>query len=161
MATPYSGISGGTKDAYNFYHSQLRINIECTFGRFVHRWAMLRGAIPMNITLAKTTAMIVAMAKLHNFCIDQGDNASQPTAVDTQHIVLNGAVPLDRSDEADMDLPIDLMYGGHHFDDMAHSVRQQRQREGRASTAELPREKLHKDIASKGLKRPAPTRNRH
>jgi hypothetical protein len=23
MATPFSGVSGGTKDAYNFYHSQL------------------------------------------------------------------------------------------------------------------------------------------
>ena len=25
MATPYAAVSGGTKDAYNFYHSQLRI----------------------------------------------------------------------------------------------------------------------------------------
>jgi DDE superfamily endonuclease len=32
MATPYSGTTGGTKDAYNFYHSQLRIRIECAFG---------------------------------------------------------------------------------------------------------------------------------
>jgi hypothetical protein len=45
MATPYSGISGGTKDAYNFYHSQVRINIECTFGRFVARWAILRPSL--------------------------------------------------------------------------------------------------------------------
>jgi hypothetical protein len=66
MATPYIGISGGTKDANNFYHFQLRINIECTFGRFVQRWALLRGAVPMNITLGKTTAMIVATAKLLN-----------------------------------------------------------------------------------------------
>jgi hypothetical protein len=28
MATPYSGVSGGSKDAYNFYHSQLQTNIE-------------------------------------------------------------------------------------------------------------------------------------
>jgi hypothetical protein len=31
MATPYKGQSHGTKDDYNFYHSQLRINIECAF----------------------------------------------------------------------------------------------------------------------------------
>jgi len=36
MATPYAAVSGGTKDAYNFYHSQLRIRIECTFGMLTH-----------------------------------------------------------------------------------------------------------------------------
>ena len=35
MATPYANVSRGTKDAYNFYHSQLRINIECSFGILV------------------------------------------------------------------------------------------------------------------------------
>ena len=34
MATPYAAVSGGTKDAYNFYHSQLRI--ECTFSILTH-----------------------------------------------------------------------------------------------------------------------------
>ena len=38
MATPYSAVSSGTKDAYNFYHSQLRIRIECTFGMLTQRW---------------------------------------------------------------------------------------------------------------------------
>jgi hypothetical protein len=38
MATPFSGgISGGSKDGYNFYLSQLRIRIECAFGMFTHR----------------------------------------------------------------------------------------------------------------------------
>jgi hypothetical protein len=31
-ATPFAAVSGGTMDAYNFYHSQLRIWIECAFG---------------------------------------------------------------------------------------------------------------------------------
>ncbi len=42
MATPYAVTSSGTKDAYNFYHSQLRIRIECAFGMLKHRWAILR-----------------------------------------------------------------------------------------------------------------------
>jgi hypothetical protein len=37
MAKPYAAVSGGTKDAYNFYHSQLRIRIKCTFGMLTHR----------------------------------------------------------------------------------------------------------------------------
>jgi hypothetical protein len=73
MATPYSAVSGGTKDAYNFYHSQLRIRIECTFGMLTHRWGILRSAIPMNVTLRKTVALVLALAKLHNFCIDFDD----------------------------------------------------------------------------------------
>jgi hypothetical protein len=36
MATPNAAISGGPKDAYNFYHSQLRIRIECVFGMLTH-----------------------------------------------------------------------------------------------------------------------------
>jgi hypothetical protein len=57
MATPYAAVSGGTKDAYNFYHSQLRIRIECTFGMLTHRWAILRSAIPMNVTVQKTAQL--------------------------------------------------------------------------------------------------------
>ena len=32
MTTPFKAVSGGIKDSFNFYHSQLRINIECAFG---------------------------------------------------------------------------------------------------------------------------------
>jgi hypothetical protein len=98
MATPFSNVSGGSKDAYNFYHSQLRINIECTFGKFVHRWAILRAAVPMNITISKTSAMVVAMAKLHNFCIDHKDSPEQGNPHDLSHIGSLGAVPMIHSD---------------------------------------------------------------
>jgi hypothetical protein len=36
MAMPYAATSGGTKDTNNFYHSQLRIQIECAFGMLTH-----------------------------------------------------------------------------------------------------------------------------
>ena len=32
MAMPFQAMSNGPKDSYNFYHSQVRINIECAFG---------------------------------------------------------------------------------------------------------------------------------
>ena len=51
MATPFSGTAGGSKDAYNFYHSQLRFRIECAFGILTSRWAILRKALPANITI--------------------------------------------------------------------------------------------------------------
>ena len=37
MVTPFKAVSSGIKDAYNFYQSQLRINIECAFGVLVNR----------------------------------------------------------------------------------------------------------------------------
>ena len=45
MCTPWKAVSGGSKDAFNFFHSQVRINIECAFGMLVHRWGILRRAI--------------------------------------------------------------------------------------------------------------------
>ena len=66
MATPFSGASAsiGLTDAYN---------IECAFGRFVHCWSILRSPMPINFSIQKTSALVVAMAKLHNFCIDRAD----------------------------------------------------------------------------------------
>jgi hypothetical protein len=159
MTTPYSGVSGGTKDSYNFYHSQLRINIECAFGRLVHRWSILRAAIPQNITIPKTTSLVIALAKLHNFCIDETDVVVKQTAVDQMNIEVTGAVPLVSSDEAGMPLPIALLHGGEHFDDVDRNARRRRERED--SMTILPRERLHALIVEKCLTRPAPTRKRH
>ena len=51
MTPPFKSISSGVKDAYNFYHSQVQINIECTFGILVNRWAVLRAPIPINVSI--------------------------------------------------------------------------------------------------------------
>jgi hypothetical protein len=126
----------------------VRINIECAFGRLVARWAILRSAIPMNITIAKTTALVVALAKLHNFCDEDAFN-----------ILVNGALPLVHSFGANVPLPLELLGGGDHFDDMDRNQRKRRQCEDAA--AGLPQTVLHALIEEKGLTRPAPIRDRH
>jgi hypothetical protein len=151
MATPYSGVSGGTKDAYNFYHSQLRINIECAFGQFVHRWGILRAAIPMGISIGKTTALVVALAKLHNFCMDNRDNnATDNIPSVTLDLDLNGAVELEFHGEAAL-VPT-LVGGGHHRDDVPPIPRR------RNEDTSLPRYRLHEVIVDNDLKRPSPNR---
>jgi hypothetical protein len=40
MCTPFRSAAG-TRDDFNFFQSQLRINIECAFGMLVHRFGML------------------------------------------------------------------------------------------------------------------------
>ena len=36
MATPFKVVSSGVRDAYNLYHSQLRMNVECSFSVLVN-----------------------------------------------------------------------------------------------------------------------------
>jgi hypothetical protein len=69
MVTPFPNVSSGSKDDFNFFHSQLRIRVECAFGMLVGCWGILRSAIPKNISLTRIIALVHALAKLHNFCI--------------------------------------------------------------------------------------------
>jgi DDE superfamily endonuclease len=167
MATPFPAVSGGSKDAYNFYHSQLRIRIECTFGMLTHRWGMLRSAIPMNVTVRKSVALVLSLAKLHNFCIDFDDSHVLPqTATDEWQNELQGAVPLVQtqhleSQQRDNLVPEQLIGGGNHFDDIGVNGRHNRQRRynyfiRRNEGILLPRDRLHSLVDSAGLTRPAP-----
>ena len=40
---------------------------------------MLRSAIPMRVSLKKTVALVIALAKLHNFCIDEKEGHAPPS----------------------------------------------------------------------------------
>ena len=77
MATPYPNVGNDLeKDAYNFYHSQLRITIEGAFGLLTQRWGFLRKQAPQQYTTKKTMAAVSCMCRIHNFLIEAGeDNA--------------------------------------------------------------------------------------
>lgn len=165
LATPYPNVSSGYKDAYNFFHSQLRIRVECAFGMFVQRWGILRSAIPKGVTLRKTTAMVLALAKIHNYCIDKQDTNILPmTPADELRLVSNalGSVPLDDvigDGEAAMEnrtgIPTQLIGAGDHFDDVPREVRDGRRRE--LQNVRLPRERLAEDyVRENNYRRPRP-----
>jgi hypothetical protein len=84
MATPYPNVSGGSRDSYNFFYSQLHIQVECAFGMLAKRWGILRMAMPSNITIDKTIVLINALARIHNFCIDEVDKGD-PTWHDEEY----------------------------------------------------------------------------
>jgi hypothetical protein len=155
MATPYSGMKGGTRDACNFYHLQLQINIECMFGCFVQRWGILQMAMPQNMSLAKTTAMVMVLAKIHNYCTEEVDLLLQSTVADGFRNVNIGAVP--SSPEANMVVFEGLLHAGHHFDNLASNYRRNR----KSSSVQLPCDKMHEYVAAKGLQRPEPVARRH
>ena len=131
MMVPFKGAQNGSKDAFNFYHSSLYINIECAFGMLVHRWGILRKAIPMNVTVQKTTALVFCLCKLHNFCIVERERISRLSSKDVMNIRQEGGFALSRfvnedtwTFNSDLDRVNQLLDGGEHFNDVHHLLRQ-------------------------------------
>ena len=56
-------------DNFNFFASQLRIRIEMAFGLMVKKWGILSG--PLEIKICHIKRLIVAIGRLHNFCINE------------------------------------------------------------------------------------------
>jgi hypothetical protein len=112
MATPYPATSGGSKEAYNFYQSQLQIRIECAFDMLVHHWGILHKPIPCCISIKKTAALVMCLCRLHNFTIDQEDTTiGNNTRLDDLNIAVAGGVPL----EGNCHSPQQLIGGDPHF----------------------------------------------
>jgi DDE superfamily endonuclease len=79
ILTPFPGSqkTDPKKDAYNFYLSQLRIRIEMAFGRLVNKWRILKR--PLQTRLKNTGRLFLCATRLHNFCINESDNAETYT----------------------------------------------------------------------------------
>ena len=163
MVTPFRTATG-TKDDFNFFQSQLRINIECAFGMLVHRFGMLRKAFPMGVSVSNTNRAIMALCKLHNFCIDanSGDDIGVVELRDAANIIVEGGMSLPRidvhSDDAaagngwsyeDADDRLDdLLDGGDHMDDHTYDDRR------RYRNLFSPRHMIFQHVVSNGFRRP-------
>ena len=71
LLTPYKGSQRMNEDkyAFNFYLSQLRIRIEQSFGMMVEKWRILLSPLPRSLKVS--SKIIMACARLHNFCINE------------------------------------------------------------------------------------------
>ena len=69
MLVPYTGHQDVMHDAFSFFQSRCRINIECTFGELVARWGILWR--PMKCSLEHNTEIVQCICRLHNLCLDQ------------------------------------------------------------------------------------------
>jgi hypothetical protein len=72
LLTPYDGHGLPVEfDAYNYYHSKLRIDIEAAFGALVKRWGVLHGALRCATKrLDHAMTLISVLFKLHNIAHD-------------------------------------------------------------------------------------------
>ena len=73
MMVPFPGnnlsVSHPSREWFNFWHSQVRITIERTFGIFVQRWGILWQALQFD--LPNCVKIVHACCRLHNFCINR------------------------------------------------------------------------------------------
>ena len=53
MTSSFKAVTSGIKDAYKFYHYQIRINIECAFRMLFNWWSILHELIALSISLKK------------------------------------------------------------------------------------------------------------
>ena len=175
MTTPYKAVSGGIMDAFNFYHSQLRINIECAFGMLVHKWGCLRKPLPMNISLPKICALVKTLCILHNFCINErikqrttdngvGTDCDSVLPTDMNSIILSGGRVRELLDNSNTDYDPEihredeLLDVGHHFEDLSRPhLRQHLIEPQMLNGVALPRDEMIAKLQSIGyIERPKP-----
>ena len=78
MTGPFPHQGKSPKDDYNYFHSQVCINIECSFGILTNRWWLLKSPLSSKLPIRKVAALTFCLCKLHNYCIDNG-NAKVPS----------------------------------------------------------------------------------
>ncbi len=60
---------GQTEDVYNFYHSNSRIKIECTFGEMIMRWGIFWRKLQMDLSFVGDIISVAGL--LYNFIVDE------------------------------------------------------------------------------------------
>ena len=163
MTVPFSNAAG-VKDDFNFYHSQVRMTIECIFGIFTSRWRILKSPLSSRMSLSKVVALVFCLARLHNFCIDERiKNSPSDLIVPERH----HQDPLTVYDsENPEDPPEDLLHGGDHFDDVDGGRRGANIHNCHANDAYqaalhpiVPRDEMVEIISTGGWDRQVRTRN--
>jgi hypothetical protein len=92
---------GQQQDAYNFYHSNCRIRIECTFGEIMMRWGIFWRKLQFDV--AVVGEIIAAAGLLHNFIVDERDAESSCYIANFSHTNLRD------DNEHDEEVPVAMV----------------------------------------------------
>lgn len=85
LLTPWPGRNlPPDREAFNFFLSSSRIHIEQAFGQLVARWGLLWR--PIRLQFERVPDVVMALLKLHNFCIDRGAPLLLPTNTADFHL---------------------------------------------------------------------------
>lgn len=120
--------------------------------------------MPQRISIHRTIALVAALSKLHNFCIDASIDvgeldplsSSQPEDIvnlrSRSSEVDSTVVELDITEDG-YEVPTGLLEGGHHNDDFPLSLVRRHYRRSDLPDV-LPRERLCAHVAQTGMVRP-------
>ena len=107
MTVPYPMTSSGPKDAHNFYHSQVRINIECAFRILVNWWCILKMPLSAKIPIIRINAMVC--------CLCNRGSTTPPKQYAHDHLTLMDFMNAVESENL---RPLGLLGGSEHFADV-------------------------------------------
>lgn len=71
-------------DSFNYFASQLRIRIEMAFGMMVQKWGILQR--PLRVNLKNVKHVVLVIARLHNYCINERLRRSLPSFDPNAHL---------------------------------------------------------------------------
>jgi hypothetical protein len=167
MMVPFKGGVSGSEDAYNYFHSSLRINIECAFGMLVHRFGILRKPMPVNIRVSQVSSLVTALCRLHNYCIDMRDIQTDTfIAKDLLFQIIHGgdSIAENRGENYDYDQKKDrdhlLLDGGQHFTDVVIE-RKRMLKELETTDKEFPYKTVFNYIHDGQFRRPTPRKKKN
>ena len=102
------------------------------------------------MSIVRSIALVNAHAKLLEFCIDQRDNPLTSNPEDQHSLITNpnGYVPVEENENCDITLPVQIIGGGHHFQDINRRLRRNQ------LLRDFPRQRLHNKVANGHLVRP-------
>ena len=129
-------------DNFNYFASQLRIRIEMAFGSMTRKWGILQR--PLTTDIEKVKYVILAIARLHNFCINERLDTRADNVEENLNFVNekeNHGSKLNDVQLAYMTIAADLEYE----EILSNEYPQW----------SLARERLVKDVKEKGLSRPS------
>ena len=114
--------------------------------------------MPKGLSIPRIVALVNALAKLHNFCIDEKDGTKIPEQLSGDHLHMmndcNGYVPMEPSaDNQGFLVPAALMNGGHHFQDVPRNIRRQQIRQSNIANL-LPRQRLLQQVIDLHMTQP-------
>ena len=138
MIPPYpTSQAGEAQRNFNYFLSVLRVHVEQAFGMLVGRWRIIKDGLQFSVS--RNSRIVCLCMKLHNFCIDNGDEdfSHDYSGIDREQI------------EADFD----LWYGECKEVDREHREAVQNNRQG-SGTVSVKRHLLCEYLRASGMKRP-------
>jgi hypothetical protein len=90
----------------------------------VQQWSILRALMPPNFSIKKIIALVNALAKPHNFCINERDGTPDSIlAIDHECLMHNegGYIGMVSNDMHNFLVPEGIIYCNHHFQDVPHA----------------------------------------